>query len=173
MYSKVTILGHPIHPMLVAFPVAFYVGALVGFIVYAANSGQFWLNLAIALSIAGAGMAIIAALPGAVDLFFGVRKNRRAYRLGLAHASANVIALVLFIITSVVYVGNWDGPATGAALGIVLTAIGVAATVVAGSLGWTMVQTHHVGIKPYAGETETAAGTEASTAQVYEHRRAS
>lgn len=175
MYSKVTVLGHPIHPMLVAFPVAFYVGALVGFIVYAANSGQFWLNLAIALSVAGAVMAIVAALPGFVDLFLGVRANPRAYRVGLAHMTFNVIALVLFIVTALVYVGNWDGPATGAALGIVLTAIGVASTVVAGWLGWTMVQTHHVGIKPF--ETEQALTAPATlptrTPPAVPHQRAS
>ena len=48
MYSKAKVGGHPVHPMLVAFPVAFYTGALVGFAVYAANGHQFWLNLAIA-----------------------------------------------------------------------------------------------------------------------------
>ena len=29
MYSKIKIAGHPVHPMLVAFPVAFHVGTLV------------------------------------------------------------------------------------------------------------------------------------------------
>ena len=56
MYSKIKVAGHPVHPMLVAFPVASYVGTLVGFAVYAANGHQFWLNLAIALSIASAPM---------------------------------------------------------------------------------------------------------------------
>jgi len=56
MYSKAKVGGHPVHPMLVAFPVASYTGALVGFVVYAANGHQFWLNLAIALNIVGAGV---------------------------------------------------------------------------------------------------------------------
>jgi len=154
MYSKVKIFGHPIHPMLVAFPIAFYVGSLVGFIVYAVNSGQFWLNLAIALAIAGAGMAILAALPGAADLFLGVPRESPAKRVGLMHAAFNVVALGLFIATSVIYVGNWDGPATSAVLGIVLTAIGVACTLVAGTLGWTMVQTYHAGVQLTAAQEE-------------------
>jgi uncharacterized membrane protein len=37
VYSKIKIAGHPVHPMLVAFPVACYTGTLVGFAVYAAN----------------------------------------------------------------------------------------------------------------------------------------
>ncbi len=51
MYSKIKTAGHPVHPMLVAFPVACYVGTPVGFAVYAANGHLFWLNLAIALSV--------------------------------------------------------------------------------------------------------------------------
>ncbi len=33
MYSKAKVDGRPVHPMLVAFPIAFYTGALVGFAV--------------------------------------------------------------------------------------------------------------------------------------------
>lgn len=147
MYSKVTVFGHPIHPMLVAFPVAFYTGTLVGFIVYAANGDRFWLKLAIALSIAGAGMAILAALAGFVDLVFGVPRRSQATRIGLAHGALNVVALGLFIATAVIYVGNWNGPPTGVALGLGLSAAGVAATLAAGALGWTLVQTYHIGIR--------------------------
>ena len=38
MYSKIKIFGHPIHPMLVAYPIAFYTSTLVGFIIYGATS---------------------------------------------------------------------------------------------------------------------------------------
>ncbi len=62
MYSKIKIAGHPVHPMLVAFPVACYAGTLAGCSVYAANGHLFWLNLAIALSITGTGTAVLAAL---------------------------------------------------------------------------------------------------------------
>jgi len=146
MYSKVKVGGHPIHPMLVAFPVAFYTGTLAAFIVYAANADQFWLNLAIALSIGGAGTALIAALPGFADLVFGIPNKSKAKPVGLAHGGLNVAALGMFVATAVIYVSNWNGPATGVALGIVLSAIGVALTVAAGWLGWTLVQTYHVGI---------------------------
>lgn len=110
MYSKAAIAEHPLHPMLVAFPVAYYTGSLVGFAVYVANGRQFWLNLAIALAIAGAGMAILAALPGLVDLAFGIPRGSQAKVLGLAHGTLNVTALGLFIASAVIYVGRWNGP---------------------------------------------------------------
>ena len=87
MYSKAKVGGHPVHPMLVAFPVASYTGALVGFAVYVANGHQFWLNLAIALSIAGAGSAVLAALPGFVDLTFGVPRRSQVKVVGLARGT--------------------------------------------------------------------------------------
>src|SRR5690348_11645564 len=98
MYSKVTIAGHPIHPMLIAYPVASYTGTLVGFAVYAANGQQFWLRLAIALNIAGVGMALLAALPGFVDWAFGVPRGSAAKGVGLAHAGLNVAALGLMLV---------------------------------------------------------------------------
>lgn len=67
VYSRIKIAGHPVHPMLVAFPVASYTGTLVGYAVYAANGHQFWLNLAIALNLIGVCAAALAVLPGLAD----------------------------------------------------------------------------------------------------------
>lgn len=175
MYSKARVAGHPVHPMLIAFPVAFYTGALVGFAIYAANSHQFWLNLAIALSIVGAGTAAIAALPGIVDLLFGIPRGSQAKTVGLAHGALNSTALGLFIAASVIYVGNWNGPPTDATLGLALSAAGVAVTVAAGALGWMLVQTYHVGIRLTVRQTEDEAAVQQAPALtlVRHHRRAS
>ncbi len=147
MYSKIKIAGHPIHPMLVAFPVVCYIGTLVGFSVYAANGNLFWLNLGIALSVVGVGGAILAAIPGLVDLAFGIPRDSAARVTGLLHGGLNVVALGLFAGVLGSYVSDWNGPAVSATLGVVLSAIGVAATIPAGFLGWTLVQDFHVGIR--------------------------
>ena len=73
MFSKFKILGHPVHPMLIAYPIAFYTSTLVGFIVYAATNGFFWLKLTIAVNLAGIAMAVVAALPGFGDWLLGSR----------------------------------------------------------------------------------------------------
>ncbi|MGP3977107.1 DUF2231 domain-containing protein [Streptomyces sp. 8N114] len=147
MYSKTTVAGHPVHPMLVGFPVACYTGTLVGFAVYAASGDQFWLNLAIALNVVGVGSALLAALPGFVDWAFGIPRSSAAKTVGLAHASLNVIALALFAISLGTYVTHWNGPATGVTLGLALTSAGVACTLAAGFLGWMLVQDYHVGVR--------------------------
>ncbi|PZH10791.1 hypothetical protein C1I97_13490 [Streptomyces sp. NTH33] len=147
MYSKATVAGHPLHPMLIGFPVAFYTGTLAGFAVYAATGTQFWLNLAIALNVVGVGSALLAALPGFVDWSFGIPRGSAAKTVGLTHAGLNVAALVLFAITLGTYVTHWNGPATGPVLGLALTSAGVACTIAAGSLGWMLVQDYHIGIR--------------------------
>ncbi|MGH3280384.1 MAG: DUF2231 domain-containing protein [Trebonia sp.] len=147
MYSKAKVAGHPIHPMLVAFPVASYTGTLVAFAVYAANGHQFWLNLAIALNVVGVCGAVLAALPGLADWAFGIPLRSEAKKAGLVHAGLNVAALGLFLAAVVSYEGYWNGPSTSATLGLVLSAIGVVLTVSAGFFGWMLVQDYHVGIR--------------------------
>jgi uncharacterized membrane protein len=141
--------------MLVAFPVACYTGTLVGFAVYAANGHLFWLNLAIALNVVGVGTAAIAAIPGLIDWAFGIPRDSAAKKTGLIHAGLNVTALGLFLASVALYSGNWNGPAVSAAAGVVLSAIGVAATAAAGFFGWSLVQDYHVGVR-LAPEQELA-----------------
>jgi uncharacterized membrane protein len=152
VYSKIKIAGHPVHPMLIAFPVACYTGTLVGFAVYAANGHLFWLNLAIALNVGGVCSAALAALPGLADWALGIPRGSAAKRTGVVHAGLNVTALGLFLAAIAIYGGHWNGPAISATVGIVLTAIGVAATAAAGFFGWSLVQDYHVGVRLAPGQ---------------------
>ena len=146
MYSKIKFFGHPIHPMIIAYPIAFYTGTLVGFIVYAATNDFFWLKLTIALNLAGIAMAVVAALPGFLDWLLGIPSGTGAKKDGLIHGLFNVAALGSFTASFISYASHWNGPATGAALGIVPSAIGVGCTLAAGWYGWMLVQGWHVGV---------------------------
>lgn len=148
MSSKITILGHPVHPMLVAYPIAFNTATLVGFIIYGVDGDLFWLKLAIALNAAAVVMAVVAAVPGFIDWAVGIPSGTPAKLVGRIHMALNVAALILFILSFFAYYRNWNGPAdVGATLGIVLTAIGVGLTVAAGFQGWMLVQDHHIGVR--------------------------
>ena len=67
MYSKIKIAGHPVHPMLINYPVALYTASVVCYIVYGANTNPFWFKVAVVANGAGVLMAIVAALPGFID----------------------------------------------------------------------------------------------------------
>jgi uncharacterized membrane protein len=145
MYSKVKIAGHPVHPMLVAYPVALYTATLVCYIVYSSNKDPFWFKVAVVANIAGVIMAAIAAIPGFID-WLAIPADSRAKKTGLFHLLCNVMALVCFGIAALTEYKKWNdiNPALG--LAIPLTAIGFILTLAAGFLGWTLVQKHHVGV---------------------------
>ena len=145
MYSKVKIAGHPIHPMLIAYPVAFYTATLVCYIVYSSNQNPFWFKVAVVDNIAVAAMAAVAALPGFIDWLF-IPKDSRAKKTGLFHMVCNVLALVCFAIVAFTECKKWDEANPTLGLAIPLTALGFGLTLAAGFLGWTLVQKHHVGV---------------------------
>ena len=154
MYSKVKLFGHPIHPMLVAYPIAFYTATLVAYLIYqVGGQDHFWFRVAIAANLAGVAMAVLAALPGFIDWALGIPADTEAKAVGLRHLLLNVGALALFNVLAVLNTGSWDATAPSAAAGIALALLGVLLTVAAGAHGWTLIQTHHVGI---AEEPQTA-----------------
>ncbi len=146
MYSKVKIMGHSVHPMLVAFPVAFYTATLVAFIVYGASDNAFWYRFAAVCNWAGVITAVVAALPGFIDWSAGIPKGTRARSTGARHMVLNVLALAAFTISGILAIMRWGTEAPAAGSHIVLAAIGMAFTLPAGFLGWALVQKHHVGV---------------------------
>lgn len=146
MYSKVKIAGHPIHPMLIAYPVAFYTATVVCYIAYSSNQNPFWFKVAVVSNIAGAIMAAIAAVPGFIDWLF-IPSDSRAKKTGLFHMICNVLALVCFAVTAFLECPRWDDEHPGLGIAIPLTATGFVLTLAAGFLGWTLVQRHHVGVE--------------------------
>jgi uncharacterized membrane protein len=145
MYSKIKIAGHPIHPMLVAYPVAFYTATLACYIVYSSNQNPFWFKVAVVANIAGAVMAAVAAIPGLIDWLF-IPSDSRAKKTGLFHMLCNVLALVCFAVAAFLECPKWNDESPTVGIAIPLTAVGFILTLAAGFLGWTLVQKHHVGV---------------------------
>jgi uncharacterized membrane protein len=154
MYSKARIAGHPIHPMLVAFPIAFYTATVAMLLAYVGTHEVFWFRVAMVASIAGIVTALIAVIPGAIDLF-ALPRNSRARATGLKHAGFNLLSTGLFAITALLLYSAWTGRVMvdgeyvfDATIPLAMGVVAWVSMVIAGSLGWTLVQTHHVGVKP-------------------------
>ncbi|MBX6368656.1 MAG: hypothetical protein IRZ04_11785, partial [Rhodospirillales bacterium] len=62
--SRAAIAGHPIHPMLVPFPIAFLVGALVVDLAFASTGDPFWARAGFWLLLAGIVTGAAAAVFG-------------------------------------------------------------------------------------------------------------
>jgi uncharacterized membrane protein len=145
MYSKIKIAGHPLHAMLVPFPVAFYTATMVCFIMYANNMDPFWYKVAMKANVAGVATAVLAALPGFID-WLNIPKVKKAKKVGITHMICNVLALALFsfnIYLQCDYAQDLQPDVTSA---IIITATGFVLTLIAGFLGWSLVQKHHIGV---------------------------
>lgn len=149
-YSKASIGGHPIHPMLVGFPIAFYTAGVAGLLVYARTHDLFWYRGSMIAMFVGVAMALLAAVFGFVDLFFGVPRDTAARRTGVKHFIINVVTVALFAGAAVMLYGGWRDQAFAYTVPLILGILGLGMTVVAGVLGWKLVQTHHVGIDEHA-----------------------
>lgn len=145
MYSKATVLGHPVHPILVVFPILLYAGTLCAYGAYAASGNAFWFHVGVGLNVAGVAGAFIAAVPGLIDWRKGIPRGHPAKAIGLEHMMLNLGALAFFAIDAVVQYGHRDElvPAWGAA--VALAAVGMGLTVGAAILGSRMVNKLHVG----------------------------
>jgi len=141
--SRASIAGHPIHPMLVPFPIACFVGAWLTDIAYARTLDLAWANFSSWLLAAGLVMAVLAALAGAIDYFGNPRI--RAYPAARIHVIGNVTALVLTIINA--FVHSRDGYTGVVPAGITLSTIVVVILLVTSWMGGQMVFRHGVGVK--------------------------
>ena len=147
MYSKLKLFGHPIHPMLVAYPIAMYTFTFVFLLVYAVVSDPFWFRVALVLNVVGVLMALVTAIPGFLDWLLGIPGGTPAKSAGLTHMILNVTALVLFAVAALSNLGQWTAAKPDAGLSLVLALVGVLVTVGAGFFGWTLIQNHHVGVE--------------------------
>jgi uncharacterized membrane protein len=98
MSTPASIAKHPIHPMLVAFPIGLLVFSLICNLIYVFGSSHDPVWTQVALYTMGGGIigGLIAALPGFVD-FLSITDNATK-SIAWKHMLANVVGLVLFII---------------------------------------------------------------------------
>jgi uncharacterized membrane protein len=154
MYSKAKIAGHPIHPMLVGFPIALFTATIALELAFIGTQDAFYYRGAMIANIAGVVMGLLAAIPGAIDRW-ALPKQSRARGLATQHALFNIITIALYSVSAVMlYVGWTNRVMVGGAynldarIPLAIDMIGFVSLVSAGMLGWSLVQTHHIGIKP-------------------------
>lgn len=139
--STASIFGHPIHAMLVPFPIACFIGALLTDIAYAKSANVQWANFSIWLITAGLVMGGLAALAGITD-FAGDPKIRRI-GAAWAHGLINIAVWVIELFNA--FVHSRDGWTSVVPTGITLSAVAVALLAVSGWLGGSLVYRHGVG----------------------------
>jgi uncharacterized membrane protein len=98
MESRVKLLGHPIHPMLIVLPLGLLAMGLVFDIVYLVSGDETFANVAFWDVTAGIVGGLAAAIFGFVD-WWSIPKDTRARRIGLYHGAGNLVIVLLFIVS--------------------------------------------------------------------------
>jgi uncharacterized membrane protein len=93
LHSTAQIAGHPIHPMVIGFPIACLVLTLVSDIAFYATSNEFWATASFWLLGIGLITAALAAATGLIEVF----GDNRVRRLSDARVHAISIAIALLI----------------------------------------------------------------------------
>lgn len=143
MRSKAAIGSHPIHPMLITFPFALFCISLIFDLIGVEASLPALASAGWYCAVAGLCGALLAAVPGIIDLFSVVPPDSSARTRGYKHGALNLLVVALFIAT-VVY---RKGPAgTPDLVSLSLSGAGVLVMMFSAWLGGTLVYRNQIGI---------------------------
>ncbi|MGV3528797.1 MAG: DUF2231 domain-containing protein [Flavisolibacter sp.] len=141
MRSHANFKTHPLHPMLVPFPIAFFTGAFVFDVLALVLGNENLHQTAYHLDIAGIVGAVAAAVPGAIDYFTTVPPESSAKKRGAKHGIINSVNLLLFI--AIAFYRNGDA---NIYVVTALELVGVVLVSIAGWMGGTLVYRNQIGV---------------------------
>jgi uncharacterized membrane protein len=139
--SSMAVGGHPIHPMLVNFPIAYLFGSLPADFAFFLTGDPFWARLAFWLIVAGLAMGALAALFGTLDFLF-VKEVRR-------HTSSWTHFLMGVTLLAIAAANMWmrlpDAEQAVLPWGLFLSGVTAVAIGATGWMGGKLVFDHNVG----------------------------
>ncbi|RZJ12771.1 MAG: DUF2231 domain-containing protein [Rubrivivax sp.] len=142
MESKARLLGHPIHQMLVVFPLGLLGGSIAFDLLGHALDNTTMHLVAYYLILGGLIAGVVAAPFGTID-WLAIPSGTRAKSVGALHAGGNVLVLALFAASA------WlrrDDPTAPSAMAETLSFGGVALSLVTAWLGGELVDRLGVGV---------------------------
>jgi uncharacterized membrane protein len=141
MSTPASIKKHPVHPMMVGFPIGLWVFALVCDLVHVASGRAIWQSVATFCVAGGIVGAILAAVPGVIDYFSIDEAEMRG--IANRHLAVNLGAVVIFAMNLWL---RFRLPADSI-VPLGLSVLGVLAMGVGGWLGGEMVYVKGMGVE--------------------------
>jgi uncharacterized membrane protein len=141
MRTPASVAGHPIHPMLIVFPIGLLVFSLLCDLVSMSSPHQeTWGTVAFYTMVGGFIGALIAAIPGVID--FLAMTDARIKRIAVIHMALNLIAVTLYGVNIWLRIIS----STNNGMPLILSIISVLILSASGWLGAEMVHKHGVGV---------------------------
>jgi uncharacterized membrane protein len=147
MESKAKLLGHPIHQVLIVFPLGLLITAVIFDVVYFATGNDAFATVAFWCIAAGIIGGLLAALFGLID-WLNIPSDTRAKSVGLWHGLGNVVVVALFALSW--WFRSSDAAYEPSTTAFILALAGVAIGGVTGWLGGELVDRLGVGVDPGA-----------------------
>lgn len=139
MHTPAQVHRHPIHPMLVMIPVGLWVFSFACDLAYVFGVGNpNWATVAFYTMMGGVIGALIAAVPGFIDMLSLPDKLRRT---ALLHMTLNLSVVLLYLINAWVRLSG-----TSDLLPVCLSGLCVALLAISGWLGGKLVYEHGVAV---------------------------
>ena len=139
-------MGHPVHPMLVTFPLGLLTIAPIFDVVHWFTRNGFWSTVAFWMIAAGTAAGLLAAATGTID-WLGIPAGSRAKTVGLVHGAGNYLILALLVIS---WFTRLNAQANPPVVAYVLSFLGAAGFLITGFLGGELTIHFGVGIEPGA-----------------------
>lgn len=149
MKSRASVKSHPLHPILIPFPIAFFFGTFLFDAGSLLLGKPGWWTTGYHLNIAGLVGGLAAAIPGLVDYLHTVPPRSSARTRATRHMAVNVSAVLLF---ALVLVLRPETAETAPAWLLALEAAGLALMTAGGWLGGTLVYRNQIGVDPRYAE---------------------
>jgi nitrite reductase/ring-hydroxylating ferredoxin subunit/uncharacterized membrane protein len=149
MRSSAHLKGHPLHPMLVGFPIAYLFGGACIDVLAQVSHRSSWSRTARHMNALGLGSALVAAAPGLVDYVFAVPPESTAKKRATRHLLTNLSALALFAIARA---GRRADDARPSPWAVAAEVCGTGLMAAAGWMGGTLVYRNQIAVDHrYAG----------------------
>ena len=142
MESRAKLLGHPVHQMLIVFPLGLLATAVIVDIVYFAGDALIFAEVSYYLVIAGLIGGAVAAPFGFID-WLAIPRDTRAKRIGALHGVGNVVVMLLFLASAIL---RADLPSAPPVAAYVCSFGGAALALVTAWLGGELVNRLGIGV---------------------------
>jgi len=143
MESRAQFHKHPIHPMLVVFPIGLWVFSFICDIAATQSSSPaFWSDMAFYTMAGGVVGALLAAVPGFID-YLGLRPGR-VKKIATTHMVINLAIVVLYVFNLGL---RMNQPLTGSEPGVFVSAVAIGLLAISGWLGGSLVFRHGVAVE--------------------------
>lgn len=140
--SRASVLGHPLHPALIHFPIAALVMLVASDVAFVVAGDAFWARASYWLACVGVGFGVLSGIAGSIDLF----TVRRIRKLVTAWAHG-ILAVMMLSLAAFNLMLRWEDAAVNIwPWGIYMSFLTLGLIKITGFLGAQLVYEYGVGV---------------------------